>query len=246
MPTISPITTLARPIRLSFKKAPVFIIIDSLDECEEEHREGLVSALAAGVHNFPADFCVLLTALPGGCLEISFDGGSAIRILRMKDDVLRVDTEYDILAHTRSLLSGCLSDDRCVHLAWNEEAPIPFRFVMSRVLVAFEPFSLDVLAILGWFAPKRPSEGLDLQENVRSAGDEIGALMNSMMAATAALLYVPLLTPFRDFLTGEERGKAFFVDVGAANCLLACERLGLMSNALRHNIALGTSHVRNV
>lgn len=96
---------------------PMVIVIDGLDECDEETREGLVSALANSAHELPENFRMLLTARPESDLEEAFSNRPEIGVLRMEDNILAQDTEQDILFYTRSRLSPRLSDEDCMQLA---------------------------------------------------------------------------------------------------------------------------------
>jgi hypothetical protein len=116
-----------------------------------------------------------------------------------------------------------------------------FRSVMGKLLVAFEPLSIDSLVALQRYSP----DDRDDDESVIAIVGPLGSLLSNVTSTNQSLPIVPLHTSFRDFLTDEKIGGAFYIDLGEAHRQLAHSYLDLMLQDLNSDISRFESYLPN-
>ena len=92
-----------------------------------------------------------------------------------------------------------------------------FRSVMGKLLVAFEPLSIDSLVALQRYSP----DDRDDDESIIAIVGPLGSLLSNVTSTNQSLPIVPLHASFCDFLTDEKIGGAFYIDLSEAHCQLA-------------------------
>ncbi len=117
-----------------------------------------------------------------------------------------------------------------------------FRFLVGRLLAAFEPLSIHSLSTL----QRRASDDDNAPNSVVETLRYLGSLLSNVTSSDDTLPIVPLHTSFRDFVTNEEKSSIFYVDLRVAHRQLAHSCLSLLLDDLKFNICgLESSYLAN-
>ena len=118
----------------------------------------------------------------------------------------------------------------------DEDAWVLFRSVVGQLLAAFEPLSITSLITLR----RHDSDSDSVGEALRY----LGSLLSNVSSSDSTLPIVLLHTSFRDFVTNEEKGGTFYIDLRVAHSQMAhsCLSLLLDESTITSNSASATSN----
>jgi hypothetical protein len=186
---------------------------------------------ADGLFEWARLACRYIKAPPPGLSPIECFGLVTSRDVAEQENLL-----YDMY---QFILTEVMRKGKSTHTASQHKQLARFRSVMSQILGAAEPLSLESLNVMRSYFPDT-SEHYEVQVMIEHMGSLLSGTTNS--STPIRLLH----GSFRDFLTNQSYSGEFFVDVSKVQRDLAFASLRVMEHGLSFNICdLKSSYLPN-